>query len=133
MIIGFTGTRAGMTSLQKDLVRTFLKMHDPTAVIHGDCVGADADFDVICAELGIVRYCYPCTITSQRAFTRAITKQSAKPPLERNHDIVDNSDELFACPKEMREILRSGTWATVRYAEKIGKTVYTFYSDGSHD
>jgi len=133
MITGFTGTRAGMNQAQKDLVKVFLEMHKPEAVIHGDCIGADKDFDDICAGLGIMRYCCPCNLTAQRAFTDAIEWQPPKPPLERNHDIVDASNELFACPKEMREVLRSGTWATIRYARRMEKTTYVFYRDGSHE
>jgi len=133
MITGFTGTRAGMNQKQKDLVKVFLEMHTPSAVIHGDCVGADKDFDDICAGLGIVRYCCPSDLTTQRAFTDAVLLQPPKPPLERNHDIVDGVDELFACPKEMNEVKRSGTWATVRYAQRQGKTIYIFYPDGSHE
>lgn len=133
MIIGFTGTRAGMNQKQKDLVKVFLKMHKPSAVAHGDCVGADEDFDDICTRLGTVRYCFPCNLSEHRAFTDAEPFQVPKPPLERNHDIVDHSDELFACPKETHEVLRSGTWATIRYARKVGKTVYIFYPDGSHE
>ena len=133
MITGFTGTRAGMNQAQKDLVRVFLEMHKPTAVIHGDCVGADKDFDDICAGLGIVRYCCPCNLTAQRAFTDAVVLQDPIHPLERNWDIARRSDELFACPKEMRMVMRSGTWATIRYARRVGKTVYIFYRDGSHE
>lgn len=133
MITGFTGTQDGMNQKQKDLTRVFLEMHAPAAVIHGDCVGADKDFDDICAELVITRYCCPSDITAKRAFTDAIPLQEPKPPLERNHDIVDRSDELFACPKETHEVLRSGTWATIRYAQKMGKPVYIFYPYGSHD
>jgi len=133
MITGFTGTQSGMSQAQKDLVKVFLEMHTPSAVIHGDCIGADKDFDDICDELGIERYSLPSDITSKRAFTDAIVLREPAPPLERNHAIVDKSDELFACPKEIHEVLRSGTWATIRYAQKTGKTTYIFYRDGSHD
>ena len=38
------------------------------------------------------------------------------PYLERNKHIVDNVSLMIACPKEFRNTLRSGTWATIRYA-----------------
>lgn len=133
MITGFTGTQNGMTQAQKDLIRVFLEMHKPTSVIHGDCIGADKDFDDICTEMGIPRYSMPCSITSKRAFTDATVLRMPLPPLERNRHIVAETDELFACPKEMREVLRSGTWSTIRYARKTKKTTYIFYKDGSHD
>jgi predicted Rossmann fold nucleotide-binding protein DprA/Smf involved in DNA uptake len=43
--------------------------------------------------------------------------------LERNHLIVAACDVLNAAPLQDEEILRSGTWATIRYARKAGKTV----------
>lgn len=43
-IIGFTGTRRGMTRLQKQMIETFLVMHSPKEAHHGDCVGSDALF-----------------------------------------------------------------------------------------
>lgn len=39
-------------------------------------------------------------------------------PLERNHVILDHTDYLLAFPKTRKEVLRSGTWATIRYAKK---------------
>lgn len=53
------------------------------------------------------------------------------PPLERNHRIVDACDVLIACPKDAQEQLRSGTWATVRYARKQGKRVIVITPDGT--
>lgn len=131
MIIGFTGTRAGMSQKQDELVKEFLRTHVPDAVMHGDCVGADKDFDNISASLGILRYSCPCTLTEQRAFTDAVLWQQPKPPLERNRDIVNVSDVILACPKEMHEIMRSGTWATIRYAKSRKKELHIFYPDGS--
>jgi hypothetical protein len=55
----------------------------------------------------------------------------AKPYLVRNHEIVDDSQVLIAAPKEFTEQLRSGTWATIRYARKIGRTVRIVFPDGS--
>ena len=43
--------------------------------------------------------------------------------LDRNKDIVNNCDLLIAAPKENTEVLRSGTWSTVRYAKQLGVTV----------
>jgi len=129
--IGFTGTRAGMNQAQKILITTYLKEHRPDAVAHGDCIGADKDFDDICADMSILRYAFPGDIPSMRANTGAIQFQMPKPPLERNKDIVHYSDEMLACPKEMHEVLRSGTWATIRAARRAGKRVHIFYRDGT--
>ena len=47
------------------------------------------------------------------------TELSPKPYLKRNHDIVDACDALIVLPKDPeKKELRSGTWATYRYALK---------------
>ena len=53
--------------------------------------------------------------------------------LERNRDIVDACDILIACPRTLKEELRSGTWATVRYARKVGKPVAILWNNGKYD
>lgn len=45
-----------------------------------------------------------------------------KPYLKRNIDIVDNTDILIGCPSG-EEIVRSGTWHTIRYAKKQNKKI----------
>jgi hypothetical protein len=52
--------------------------------------------------------------------TDADLKGLVEQGIERNTEIVDDSDHLFAAPKEQFEQLRSGTWATVRRARKKG-------------
>ena len=51
--------------------------------------------------------------------------------LDRNHDIVDQTDLLIATPKENTEVLRSGTWATIRYAKKINKPTWIIETNGN--
>lgn len=52
-------------------------------------------------------------------------------PLERNQYMDDISDELVAFPKTKFEIIRSGTWHTIRYAQKIGNKVTIYPLDVS--
>lgn len=53
------------------------------------------------------------------------------PYLWRNHQIVDATSALIAAPFGFEEELRSGTWATVRYARKLGRPVRFFWPDGT--
>ena len=132
MIISFTGTRQGMTT---DQVRTFNELlYDVGAqsFIHGDCLGADADaHNLVMAQL-IPILKRPCNIERQRAFTEG-GEVIAEPedPLERNKKIVDDGEQLVACPGSFEEELRSGTWATVRYAIRNNKSVIIIWPDGT--
>lgn len=92
---------------------------------HGDCIGADASAHEIAKELEIDIYIYPPINNRKRAFccTGSFKIHPPKDYIERNHNIVDNCDILIACPKSNIEELRSGTWATVRYARKIKRPV----------
>lgn len=130
--IGFTGTQKGMTQRQKEQVELILTFHKFAggigAVHHGDCIGADDEFNTIAGKYCLVRIAHPSSNTpGKRAYGRCEVTLSAKPALERNHDIVDAADIMIATPKERREVLRSGTWATIRYCKKMGKIVHVIY------
>lgn len=47
--------------------------------------------------------------------------------LDRNRAIVHESGLIFALPKEDHEVLRSGTWATIRYARDNGNPLCIIY------
>ena len=49
--------------------------------------------------------------------------------IPRNHDIVDVSNVLIAIPEGI-EVMRSGTWATVRYARKKKIKCLVIYPNG---
>lgn len=115
MKVGFTGTQSGMTGEQKKEVNRLMLLLSPSEFHHGDCIGSDEEAHRIAYRLSRPIYIHPPKISTKRAFTNGFISYPPKPYLERNHDIVDNVYILIACPKE-KEILRSGTWATIRYA-----------------
>ena len=130
--IGFTGTQTGMTQHQKDMVELILTFHKYSGGIsevhHGDCVGADDEFNTIAGDKYLLKsIAHPSDIDSKRAWGRYEVCLPTKTPLERNHNIVDAVDIMIATPKERLEVLRSGTWATIRYCRKIGKIVHIIY------
>ena len=130
MRVGFTGTQLGMTVYQKTAVRQLLIDLKPEYGIHGDCIGADADFDKICKSLGIGVIIYPPLDPKKRAFCEAHMINPAEAYLDRNKKIVNLSDIMIATPKSKDEELRSGTWATVRYTRKMGKKLYIINPEG---
>jgi predicted kinase len=123
MKIGFTGSGQGINGDQAKKVYHLLKELGAKELHHGDCVGGDATAHNIAWRMGLRTIQHPPTNPRARAFTQCTEVRAEKPYLERNHDIVDETEHLIACPRTQTEILRSGTWATIRYARKLGKPV----------
>jgi hypothetical protein len=130
MRIGFTGTQVGMNDLQKkalyDALRNFCKDTSfEHQFHHGDCIGADAEAHEIVDKLGISIIIHPPTNPLKRAWCGNFMSRRCVPRgyLDRNHEIVDMTDVLIVAPKSDVEELRSGTWATYRYAKKEGKLI----------
>ena len=134
MIIGFTGTRKGLTPAQDITLHKLLNNYKDkkrhVRLHHGDCVGADETCYHICKMLFINVVAHPPTLDIHRAFTRFNDLDlKPLPYLERNKKIVDSSKLLIACPKG-KEQQRSGTWSTVRYARKQGKNIIIIKPNG---
>ena len=139
MTISFTGTRHGMSKLQYAAVVKLLGELKQSMVVHGDCIGADTDFHNICIKIR-GSYTNPgpplIKIRPSNAKTRANNEgydliMPSRDPLDRDRDIVNDCEKLIACPLRSEEELRSGTWATVRYARIQKKIIYIINPDGS--
>jgi hypothetical protein len=126
---GFTGTRNGLSEEQKKLLVNILQKDieekNIIEVHHGDCVGADKEFHEICerikSDINII--IHPPTDNKLRAYMESKEIRKEKSYLERNKDIVNETEILLACPLTKTEELRSGTWATIRYAKKQKKKI----------
>lgn len=135
-VIGFTGTRNGMTDRQKRTVRSILEEIGPRWGHHGDCIGADNDFDEICEDLDILRHAWPGHDKDGRQKSRAHCRseiiEEPRPYLIRDRIIVvQGVDGLIATPKGRKEELRSGTWTTVRMARNLGRKRWVVFPDGT--
>lgn len=125
--VGFTGTRYGLNNDQ----RTFLYMgfeelslkYKDVVLHHGKCKGADEQAHKFARHLGFYIVGHPSDMTEWTADVLCDEEHEPQPPLYRNHNIVDECSILFACPQGKRNFIRSGTWATIRYAASIGKLV----------
>jgi hypothetical protein len=138
MNVGFTGTQKGWTKEQKDSFYRIIDKHDflikPkywTSFHHGDCIGADWQAHFLIDLMKVPIVIHPPIKEDKRAFCQHYTEiRKQKEYLARNKDIVNETDVLIATPKEDKEIVRSGTWSTVRYARKKGKRIIIIYPDG---
>ena len=135
-IVTFTGTRWGMTKQQQSRVRQLLRRLSPEEVHHGMCIGADAEFHQIVRTVCKRRthiHGWPQSIdrTLRAKGLSPDSLHKEMPPLERNKAMVSHADVVIATPKEKTQILRSGTWATIRYAvKKKGLALYVVGPDG---
>ncbi len=122
--LGFTGTRLGLSRRQKDHLILFLKYHDVEEAHHGDCIGGDEDFHKIVSYYADRIVIHPPTDERSRAFCKplpggaTVTWRTPYDYLTRNRHIVDSTTWLVVGPSGPEE-LRSGTWSTKRYAEKL--------------
>jgi hypothetical protein len=128
MKIGFTGTRQGMSKHQKEALKVILIKNRMPHIVnefhHGDCVGSDVEAHEIAFDIGFWIVVHPPDNAAARAFQIGHCEKKPRPYLVRDHDIVDDCDILVAAPAHNKEVLRSGTWATIRYARKEGKPVF---------
>ena len=133
MIIGFTGTRDGLTDKQKlALMKEVILCYQHEGIKeahHGACVGADHQFhDMVSWLIGKHRMILhiPTSLSMVPGVLMQMPntqKRKPLPYLERNKAIVRSCDRLIACPAQEKEIQRSGTWATVRYARHVGRKI----------
>ena len=125
--LGFTGTHKTPTIYQLGalgaLLDDFIDLGEPVRGHHGGCVGADAAFHEMCTQRGMFVVLHPPKDSRKQQVIIADEVRPRYPYLVRNHHIVGATDLLIAVPGTIHEVLRSGTWATVRYARKIGRRV----------
>ena len=122
MILGVTGSQNGPTKRQKDALFTLLWNLGPANQLHhGDCIGVDAIASKFARCFGMKTYKHPPLDVAKRAFCDDDVDLPPKEYLARNHDIVNVCHLLIAVPKTSVEVMRSGTWATIRYARRVGR------------
>jgi hypothetical protein len=105
MNVGFTGTTKGMTGDQiKTVIRLLTRLHGGGLATfhHGEEPHSDEEAASIARTLGYKVVGHP--------------GGTAEENIRRNHEIVDASRVMVAAPRGYKEVLRSGTWATIRYA-----------------
>lgn len=132
MRIGFTGTRNGMTDRQKRQLKEGIIFYQYSEgnfeFHHGGCIGSDEEAHDLAYNMNVKIVIHP-PIDDKYAMEYEIYRDKnldveilpAKDYLDRNHDIVDACDLIIAAVETREEQLRSGTWATIRYARKHNK------------
>lgn len=134
---GITATRDGLTVKQRRTFRQYVVERGGGEYHHGSCVGGDADAHAILRDVAkkvpmLVRIVLHMPDNPRHvAQCDGDEVRDPLPYLMRNHNIVDETRLLIGLPNGMREQLRSGTWATLRYARKMGHPLLIIFPDGS--
>jgi hypothetical protein len=138
MVIGFTGTREGMTQAQTRRVADILSAAKVSEVHHGDCVGADAVFHILALERRLFIVVHPPVKATYRAHCQPAVGRglvmSEADYLTRNRAIVEACDLLIAAPKETSQPLSvrgRGAWYTIRHARRSKTPTMIVWPRGS--
>lgn len=134
MRVGFTGTRRGMTAAQILAIlpelEPFYSEGDPSCWFHhGDAIGADQQAFLVARQMGWMIVAHPAYDEPRRSASDLW--DIPRHPLARDKVIAQTVQHLIATPATMQEELRSGTWATVRYARAEGRSITVIFPDGS--
>ena len=142
MIWGFTGTRTGMsgpqaTELLVELTSPFTYVAPEEIAYleiayfhHGDCVGSDYLAACMADKVGWITVAHPPLNDKYRAHHASNIILDKDTYLGRDEAIVRAAEKMIATPRNYYPVARSGTWATIRYAQKIGKPVLIIFPDG---
>lgn len=148
-MIGFTGTRHGMTYHQRQTTAALLKLamvtHERSRALgpaaprqrltfhHGMCVGSDEQAHELAVDYGYLAVGHPASDLPPEvrgSFKDVWSVQVALPALDRDAIIADQPI-LIATPHTFNEVRRSGTWSTIRYGWRhAGTLVWIVKPDG---
>ena len=129
MIVGVSGSQNANINLHSHLIIGGIREHSDRGdqITQGGCIGADA-IAMIVARLVFDRPIHtvlPADHSKVFAGWRRYTTTWEQMPdgtsyMDRNDRLVEQIDKLIAFPMEATEVLRSGTWSTIRRARRKG-------------
>lgn len=131
--VGFTGAQGGLYGHQPTSIGRLLRelrAQGASTFIHGGCVGSDEQAALIAAHLGYTLDEWPGHIPEKRTTFVSHITHDPRHTLVRNAIIVGKADVMIAAPAQVAEIIRSGTWATIRAARKARVPLAIVYPSG---
>ena len=131
LTVCFSGTRQGLQSIQYQQLKARLLFLPISHAIHGDCVGADAEYH------GLIRETCPgaeiSTYLVKGSFCAGMKADHSHlrtGHLSRNKEMVRLSNLLISCPPTQEAQDRGGTWFTTRFADKINVPLIIILPNG---
>jgi hypothetical protein len=114
-----------------------------TEIHHGDCVGADEEFDntvvTTLKQDTVIRVIHPPVDTEHQAnmaaknngFYKETIISVPQTHLKRNRNVVEATDILIATPEQESDPGWGGTWYTYNHARKHDKPTYLIQPSGN--
>lgn len=134
IVLGVTGTRNEPTREQRNSIRDIIDRYSfRSKMHHGCCVGVDAYITVLCRLRSWTIVAHP---PINRAYFSSISYNSSDIKLQdeeylvRNQIIVIDTNMLLAVPETEEEVVRSGTWSTVRFARTLAHPILIVWPSG---
>lgn len=134
-VLGFTGTsKRPPTPVQIAVLDELLDefwARGYRTLVHGEARNADTIANDMARAKGWHTYGRPANISDHRC--EVDDRAEPRRPLDRDWDIAEDSNTLVAMPANEKEEVRSGTWATVRYARKLLAPIVIIKPNGDVD
>jgi len=134
--LGITATRNKLNSDQRNRLTQVLAEHFIVGIRqleHGCCTGGDEMAALLGKDLGYRVVAHPPknkAFFSQKSYDASDEHLPELDYLERNRMIVSRVNLLVAVPGTVEEVVRSGTWTTLRYARERRLTRIIIFPDG---
>jgi hypothetical protein len=128
VIIGFAGSRHGMSPHQRLQLMTFfsslMRGIDNVSILHhGDCIGADEEAHDLAVTIAFPVVIHPPKDDKLRAYCKGNVREAPAEYQICTQAIVDECNVIVAAPYTDEESQRSCTWDTIRYARKFPKPI----------
>jgi hypothetical protein len=134
MKIGVTGTREGANDQQLRQIGAYMmSLGTEHELHHGDCRGVDVEVAAIARYLGWRIVCHPPKSKEMQGFYGGDEVRGPQGYLQRDRQIVDETELLLVVPLHDEWQPQGGTWYTHDYAVKKNKPVEIFYPNGSRN
>ena len=128
MKIGVTGTREGANEQQLlEVIKFMESLGSGHELHHGDCKGVDIQVAAVAKVLGWRIVCHPPKTTEQQGYFGGDEMREPLGYLQRDRNIVDETETLIVVPLQNEWQPKGGTWYTHDYAKKKNKPVTVFY------
>lgn len=121
--LGFTGTRVGMSKEQWLGCVSFIQLQVATGatIHHGSCRGSDEQFGWIAHTNRLFVVVHPPYDPKWRSYCYYDEMRDPKAYLERDYEIVDETEYMLATPNRTHPMPYGGTDSTLRYAASLGR------------